>query len=67
MVCSKNILMRLIEVLSFSKTYNGRGKYLIRLFSFTESFFKLTKKLLIKKAYFIRKQAILIPINLYRN
>ena len=47
--------MRLIEVLSFSKTYNGRGKYLIRLFSFSESLFKLTKKLLIKKDIFYKK------------
>lgn len=51
----KNIFMRLIEVLSFSKTYNGRGKYLVRLFSFSEYFFKLIKKFLIKKDIFYKK------------
>ncbi len=51
----KNILMRLIEVLSFSKTYNGKRKHFIRLFSFSEFLFKYIKKFLMKKNKFYKK------------
>ena len=51
----KNILMKLIEVLSFSKIYKGRGKFIVRCISFLEPFFKYIKKILIKKNLFYKK------------
>ena len=47
--------MRLIEVFSFSKTYKGKGNQLVNFFSFSEKFFKLIKKYLIKKDLFYKK------------
>ncbi len=50
----KNLLMRLIEVLSFSKSYNGRFKLIIKLLSFSESYFKSIKKSLINNKLFYK-------------
>ena len=47
--------MKLIEVLSFSKTYNGRGKFFVKWFSILVPFFKYIKKILIKKNLFYKK------------
>ena len=51
----KNILMRFIEVLSFSKSYKGKFKLIIKSLSFSEHCFKLIKKSLIKKNIFYKK------------
>ena len=51
----KNIVMRFVEVLSFSKKYNGRGKLIIRCLSCLEPLFKVIKKILIKKGMFYKK------------
>jgi phosphorylcholine metabolism protein LicD len=51
----KNMLMRLIEVFSFSKTYKGNRSQIVNFFSFSQSFFKLIKKNLIKKDLFYKR------------
>jgi len=57
----KNLIMRLIEVLSFSKSYNGRFRLIINLLSFSESYFKLIKKSLINKKIFYKKAGYAHP------
>ena len=48
----KNIFMKFIDAMSISKNYNGKLKYLIRIFSIFETFFKFVKKKLIKNNMF---------------
>jgi len=57
----KNLIMRLIEVMSFSKSYNGRFRLIINLLSFSESYFKLLKKSLINKKIFYKKAGYAHP------
>ena len=58
----KNICMRLIEVLSFSKTYNGRGKSIIKTLFFLENYFKMIKNILIRKDLFYQKAGYSHPL-----
>ena len=58
----KNICMRLIEVLSFSKTYNGRGKLIIKTLFFLENYFKIIKNILIRKDLFYQKAGYSHPL-----
>ena len=51
----KNFTMRLIEVLSFSKSYKGKFRLVVKLLSFSEYYFKLIKKILIKNNTFYKK------------
>tara|TARA_A100001011_G_C14240351_1_gene812984 strand:- start:258 stop:962 length:705 start_codon:yes stop_codon:yes gene_type:complete len=48
----KNLMMRIIDALSFSKTYSGKGHKLINLFSFSEKFFLILKKIFVKTGLF---------------
>lgn len=57
----KNITMRLIEVLSFSKSYEGKFRFFIKLLSFSESYFKLIKKSLVNKKIFYKKAGYVHP------
>ena len=57
----KNLIMRLIEVLSFSKSYKGRFRLIINLCSFSESYFKLIKKSLVNKKIFYKKAGYAHP------
>ena len=60
LVCTKTN-MRLIEVLSFSKSYKGRFRLIINLLSFSESYFKLIKKSLVNKKIFYKKAGYAHP------
>ena len=53
--------MRLVEVLSFSKSYKGRFRLIINLLSFSESYFKLIKKSLVNKKIFYKKAGYAHP------
>ena len=44
--------MRIIDVLSFSKTYKGRAHKLINFFSFSEIFFLILIKIFLKIGFF---------------
>ena len=57
----KNLIMRLIEVLSFSKSYKGRFRLIINLLSFSESYFRLIKKSLVNKKIFYKKAGYAHP------
>ena len=48
----RNFIMRIIDVLSFSKTYKGRAHKLINFFSFSEKFFLILKKIFVKIGFF---------------
>ena len=45
----KNLIMRIVEVLSISKNYDGNFKNIIKFFNIFESFFVSVKKYLVKK------------------
>ena len=40
----KNFLMKIIDALSFAKTYKGNSSKLINIFGFSENFFFISKK-----------------------
>lgn len=48
----KNLIMRIVEVLSISKSYSGNFKNIIRYFQIFESFFIILKKFLVKKNWY---------------
>ena len=48
----KNFIMRIIDALSFSKTYKGKAHKLINLFHFSEKFFLFLKKILVRMGLF---------------
>lgn len=48
----KNLLMRFIDVLSFSKKYRGNFYKLINFFGFSENFFLILKKILVSNNLF---------------
>ena len=51
----KGFLMKIIEALSLSKRYNGKGKILIRCLFFLETFFQSLKMKLIRENNFYKK------------
>ena len=53
--------MRLIEVLSYSKSYKGRFRLIVNLLSFSESYFKFIKKSLVNKKIFYKKAGYAHP------
>ena len=57
----KNLIMRLIEVLSYSKSYKGRFRLIVNLLSFSESYFKFIKKSLVNKKIFYKKAGYAHP------
>ena len=57
----KNLIMRFIEVLSFSKSYKGRFKLIVRFLSFSEGYFKIIKKGLINHEMFYKKAGYAHP------
>ena len=57
----KNLTMRFIEVLSFSKSYEGKFRFIVKLLSFSESYFKLIKKSLVNKKIFYKKAGYAHP------
>ena len=58
----KNIYTKFINVMSRSKNYNGKLKYLIRIFSIFENFFKFIKKKLIKNNMFYNSVCACEPL-----
>ena len=48
----KNIIMKIVDALSFAKTFNGNGSKIINFFGFLEELFLFIKKILIKKNFF---------------
>lgn len=48
----KNLFMRIIDVLSFSRNYSGNYSYIINYLSFSQNFFLHLKKVLIKNDFF---------------
>ena len=53
--------MRFIEVLSFSKSYEGRFKLIVKLLSFSEGYFKIIKKRLINNDMFYKQAGYAHP------
>ena len=62
----KNFLCKIIEALSFAKTYNGKFKYLIRMFYFFENFFNKFKNYLIKEKLFYKLVLVNQPLVLLK-
>lgn len=48
----KNLFMKIVDALSFSKTYKGYGHKLINFLCFSENFFLIVKKILVKIGIF---------------
>ena len=48
----KNFLMKVIDALSFAKTYKGNSSKLINIFGFSENFFLYLKKILVTSGVF---------------
>ena len=48
----RNFIMRIIDVLSFSKTYKGNAHKFINILSFSERFFLVLKKIFVKTGFF---------------
>tara|TARA_B100000579_G_scaffold438014_1_gene470876 strand:- start:2712 stop:3416 length:705 start_codon:yes stop_codon:yes gene_type:complete len=48
----KNFLMKIIDALSFAKTYKGNSSKLINMFGFSENFFLYLKKILVSSGVF---------------
>lgn len=57
----KNLIMRFIEVLSFSKSYEGRFKLIVKFLSFSEGYFKIIKKRLINNDMFYKQAGYAHP------
>ena len=57
----KNIFYKIIDALSKSKTYQGKFKFIINKLSFSENFFLMIKKALIKKQYFFKSMGYTQP------
>ena len=53
MAYSKNFLMKIIDALSFAKTYKGNSSKLINIFGFSENFFLYLKKILVTSGVFL--------------
>ena len=58
----KNLIMRFIEVLSFSKSYKGKFKLIVKSLSFSERYFKLMKRSLINNKMFYKKAGYSHPL-----
>ena len=57
--------MRFIEVLSFSKSYEGRFKLIVKFLSFSEGYFKIIKKRLINNDMFLQAGWICSSIQIH--
>ena len=62
----RNFFCKLIDALSIAKRYEGRLKYVIKLFGFFEAIFKKIKLLLIKKNLFYRSAGYTQPLDLLK-
>ena len=58
----KNIFMKLIDALSMAKNYNGKFKYIIKMFFIFQNFFQFIKSKLIKNKIFYRSVGCLEPL-----
>ena len=48
----KNFIMKLIDALSFAKSYSGTGVKVIKFFGWSQKFFLWIKKILVLNGYF---------------
>ena len=48
----RNFFMKIIDALSFAKSYRGKSHKLINIFAFSEKFFLFIKKILIENGFF---------------
>lgn len=62
----KNFFCKVIEALSFAKTYNGKFKNLIKMFYFFESFFNKFKNYLIQNELFYNAVLVNQPVDLLK-
>ena len=62
----KNIFCKFIEALSMAKTYDGRLKYLVRIFSVFQPLFNGLKIFLINKKIFYRSAGYTQPLGLLK-
>ena len=62
----KNILMRMIDALSSSSLYSGKGAWLINKLSYFEKIFEKLMKLLIRKNLFYKSVGYTQPFNLLK-
>ena len=48
----RNFFMKIIDALSFAKSYRGKSHKLINIFAFSEKFFLFIKKILVENGFF---------------
>ena len=60
----KNFLMKLVEAISESDNYSGKGKWLIKKFNFCANLFKIIRKKLIEKNKFYKQIGYTQPYRL---